>query len=137
MRRKLPSGAFEKASTPTVSERGCVERTVRFVSPSHVSSTSLLSAGLSLKRNLNVTENFSLQLDYLVNDTNYPGLEGTVQLHFNVTVLPVHIHFPNVTLTFTLTRRAAVYAQVRFYLLLVGNCSSSFNRTCFHLVTEI
>lgn len=70
-----------------------------------------------------MTENFSLQLDYLVNDTNYPGLEGTVQLHFNVTVLPVHIRFPNVTLTFTLTRRAAVYAQVRFRLLSVGNCS--------------
>lgn len=78
----------------------------------------LVIAGLFLKRNLNVTENFNLQLDYLVNDTNYPGVEGTVQLHFNVTVLPVHIHFPNVTLMFTLTRRASVYAQVRFCLLL-------------------
>lgn len=137
MRRKLPSGAFEKASTPTVSERGCVERTVRFVTPAHVSSMSLLSAGLFLKRNLNVTENFSLQLDYLVNDTNYPGLEGTVQLHFNVTVLPVHIHFPNVTLTFTLTRRAAIYAQVRFYLLWLEIVPPHLTKHCFQLVTEI
>lgn len=98
---------------------------------------SLLSAGLFLKRNLNVTENFSLQLDYLVNDTNYPGLEGTVQLHFNVTVLPVHIHFPNVTLTFTLTRRAAIYAQVRFYLLWLEIVPPHLTKHCFQLVTEI
>lgn len=66
-----------------------------------------------------MTENFNLQLDYLVNDTNYPGTDGTVLLHFNVTVLPVHISFPNVTLMFTLTRRASIYARVRFYLLLL------------------
>lgn len=66
-----------------------------------------------------MTENFSLQLDYQVNDTNYPGVEGTVLLHFNVTVLPVQIHFPNITLIFTLTRKAAIYAQVRFLLLIV------------------
>uniref|UniRef100_A0AAQ5Y4W3 Proto-oncogene tyrosine-protein kinase receptor Ret n=1 Tax=Amphiprion ocellaris TaxID=80972 RepID=A0AAQ5Y4W3_AMPOC len=46
---------------------------------------------LVLKRNLYVTENRVVQLDYLVNDTTYPGLEGTVLLHFNVTILPVHI----------------------------------------------
>lgn len=98
---------------------------------------TLLSAGLFLKRNLNVTENFSLQLDYLVNDTNYPGPEGTVQLHFNVTVLPVHIHFPNVTLTFTLTRRAAVYAQVCFYLPRSEIVPPHLIKTCFQLLTGI
>lgn len=67
---------------------------------------------LVLKRNLYVTENRSVQLDYLVNDTTYPGLEGTVLLHFNVTVLPVNIVFENITHMFTLTRIASVYAQV-------------------------
>lgn len=67
---------------------------------------------LFLKRNLYVNENRTLQLDYLVNDTTYPGLDGTVLLHFNVTILPVHIRFSNITHTFTLTRRASVYTQV-------------------------
>ncbi|XP_026165362.1 proto-oncogene tyrosine-protein kinase receptor Ret [Mastacembelus armatus] len=67
---------------------------------------------LVLKRNLYVTENSTVQLDYLVNDTTYPGLEGTVLLHFNVTILPVHIHFSNITHMFTLSRRSSVYAQV-------------------------
>lgn len=56
-------------------------------------------------------ENRTLQLDYLVNDTTYPGLEGTVMLHFNVTILPVHILFSNVTHVLPLTRRASSYAQ--------------------------
>lgn len=72
----------------------------------------VLILDLVLKRNLYVSENRTLQLDYLVNDTTYPGLEGTVLLHFNVTILPVHIRFANVTHMFTLTRRASVYAQV-------------------------
>lgn len=59
-----------------------------------------------------MTENRTLQLDYLVNDTTYPGLEGTVLLHFNVTILPVHIRFANVTHMFPLARRASFYAQV-------------------------
>lgn len=71
-----------------------------------------LTLDLVLKRNLIVTENRSLQLDYLVNDTTYPGLEGTVLLHFNVTILPVHISFSNISLVFPVTRRASVYAQV-------------------------
>lgn len=81
------------------------------VSRTH-SHVSHLISELVLKRNLYVTENRTLQLDYLVNDTTYPGLEGTVLLHFNVTILPVHIRFPNITHMFTLTRRASVYAQV-------------------------
>uniref|UniRef100_A0A3B4YUN9 Proto-oncogene tyrosine-protein kinase receptor Ret n=1 Tax=Stegastes partitus TaxID=144197 RepID=A0A3B4YUN9_9TELE len=75
---------------------------------------------LVLKRNLYVTENRAVQLDYLVNDTTYPGLEGTVLLHFNVTILPVHIRFANITHIFTLTRRASVYAQVG--RICVENC---------------
>uniref|UniRef100_H3C2S0 Ret proto-oncogene receptor tyrosine kinase n=1 Tax=Tetraodon nigroviridis TaxID=99883 RepID=H3C2S0_TETNG len=75
---------------------------------------------LVLKRNLYVTENRTLQLDYLVNDTTYPGLEGTVLLHFNVTILPVHIFFSNITHTFPLTRRASSYAQVG--KVCVENC---------------
>lgn len=75
---------------------------------------------LVLKRNLLVTENRMLQLDYLVNDTTYPGLRGTVLLHFNVTILPVHIQFANITHMFTLTRRASLYAQVG--KVCVENC---------------
>lgn len=67
---------------------------------------------LILKRNLLVTENRNVQLDYLVNDTAYPGLDATVLLHFNVTILPVHIRFENITHIFTLMRRASIYAQV-------------------------
>ncbi|XP_056903950.1 proto-oncogene tyrosine-protein kinase receptor Ret isoform X1 [Takifugu flavidus] len=75
---------------------------------------------LVLKRNLNVMENRTLQLDYLVNDTTYPGLEGTVLLHFNITILPVHIQFSNITHIFPLTRRASSYAQVG--KVCVENC---------------
>ncbi|KAK7901695.1 hypothetical protein WMY93_018464 [Mugilogobius chulae] len=75
---------------------------------------------LVLKRSLFVNENRSVQLHYLVNDTTYPGLRGTVLLHFNVTVLPVQILFPNVTQVFTVSRRASVYAQVG--RVCVENC---------------
>ncbi|XP_076025463.1 proto-oncogene tyrosine-protein kinase receptor Ret [Genypterus blacodes] len=75
---------------------------------------------LVLKRNLFVTENRTLQLDYLVNDTTYPGSEGTVVLHYNITILPVPIRFANITFVFTLTRRASVYAQVG--RVCVENC---------------
>lgn len=71
-----------------------------------------LNAELVLRRHLYVTENHTLQLHYLVNDTTYPGLEGTALLHFNVTILPVHIQFSNISLMFPVTRRASVYAQV-------------------------
>uniref|UniRef100_A0A3Q3IZM7 Proto-oncogene tyrosine-protein kinase receptor Ret n=1 Tax=Monopterus albus TaxID=43700 RepID=A0A3Q3IZM7_MONAL len=75
---------------------------------------------LVLKRNLYVNESCTVQLDYQVNDTTYPGLERTVLLHFNVTILPVHIHFANITHVFTVTRRASVYAQVG--RVCVENC---------------
>ncbi|XP_056147309.1 proto-oncogene tyrosine-protein kinase receptor Ret [Lampris incognitus] len=75
---------------------------------------------LVLKRNLYVTENRTLQLDYLVNDTTYPGPEGTVMLHYNITILPVPIRFTNASYYFTLTRRASVYAQIA--RICVENC---------------
>ncbi|XP_061602024.1 proto-oncogene tyrosine-protein kinase receptor Ret isoform X1 [Cololabis saira] len=75
---------------------------------------------LVLKRNLDVTENRSVYLDYLVNDTTYPGVEGTVLLHFNVTILPVVLSFANVTPVFTVSRKASVYAQVG--RVCVENC---------------
>uniref|UniRef100_A0A665TRJ8 Proto-oncogene tyrosine-protein kinase receptor Ret n=1 Tax=Echeneis naucrates TaxID=173247 RepID=A0A665TRJ8_ECHNA len=75
---------------------------------------------LVLKRNLHVNENRTVQLDYLVNDTSYPGVEGTVLLHFNVTIYPVQIRFANITQMFTLMRRASVYTQVG--RVCVENC---------------
>ncbi|XP_072292708.1 proto-oncogene tyrosine-protein kinase receptor Ret isoform X2 [Eucyclogobius newberryi] len=75
---------------------------------------------LVLKRSLFVNENRSVQLHYLVNDTTYPGPRGTVLLHFNVTILPVQILFPNVTQVFTVSRRASGYAQVG--RVCVDNC---------------
>ncbi|XP_004077559.1 proto-oncogene tyrosine-protein kinase receptor Ret [Oryzias latipes] len=75
---------------------------------------------LVLKRNLHVSENRSVYIDYFVNDTTYPGLEGAVLLHFNVTILPVQINFANTTQEFTVSRRASVYAQVG--RICVENC---------------
>ena len=79
---------------------------------------------LVLERNLFVTENRTLQLEYHINDTTYTGSEGSVTLHFNVTILPVHIRFSNVTHMFTLTRRASLYAQV---LLTIQSFNSIFS----------
>ncbi|KAI1894719.1 hypothetical protein AGOR_G00118640 [Albula goreensis] len=67
---------------------------------------------LNLTKDLLVTEKRSFQLDYLINDTTYSGPEGTVLLHFNVTILPVHISFSNVTYRFMLSRKSATFAQV-------------------------
>uniref|UniRef100_A0A8C5I8J8 Proto-oncogene tyrosine-protein kinase receptor Ret n=1 Tax=Gouania willdenowi TaxID=441366 RepID=A0A8C5I8J8_GOUWI len=77
-------------------------------------------AELVLKRNLLVMENRTVSLDYLVNDTTYPDPEGTVLLHFNVTILPVPIRFPNITHAFTVSRRASLYAKVG--QVCVDNC---------------
>ncbi|KAF3708465.1 Proto-oncogene tyrosine-protein kinase receptor Ret [Channa argus] len=93
--------------------------TEKTTAPGHIRET-VHNYQLVLKRNLYVNENRTVQLDYLVNDTTYPGLDGTVLLHFNITILPVHIHFSNITHMYSLTRRASVYAQVaRIY---VENC---------------
>ncbi len=70
-----------------------------------------LPSELKLSQNLSVTEQRSFQLDYLLNDTTFPGPEGTVLLHFNVTILPVSIRFSNVTY-FTVSLKATTYSQV-------------------------
>ncbi|XP_072533089.1 proto-oncogene tyrosine-protein kinase receptor Ret [Salminus brasiliensis] len=74
---------------------------------------------LSLSRNVTVEEKRSFQLDYLVNDTTYPGTEGTVMLHFNITILPVPIQFSNITY-FTLSRKSTLYSQIG--KVCVDNC---------------
>ncbi|KAK1791134.1 hypothetical protein P4O66_002162 [Electrophorus voltai] len=75
---------------------------------------------LSLSTNVSVEDKRSFQLAYLVNDTTYPGTEGTVMLHFNVTVLPVTIHFSNITYFFVLSRKATAYSQIG--KVCVDNC---------------
>ncbi|XP_067242391.1 proto-oncogene tyrosine-protein kinase receptor Ret [Chanodichthys erythropterus] len=75
---------------------------------------------LKLSQNLSVTEQRSFQLDYLVNDTTFPGPEGTVLLHFNVTILPVPIRFSNITYYFTLSKKATTYSQIGN--VCVDNC---------------
>uniref|UniRef100_A0A8C7CWF8 Proto-oncogene tyrosine-protein kinase receptor Ret n=1 Tax=Oncorhynchus kisutch TaxID=8019 RepID=A0A8C7CWF8_ONCKI len=92
---------------------------------------------LALKKNLSVTENRTFQLDYLVNDTTYPGPEGTVMLHYNITVLPVPILFTNVTYLFALTRRANVYSQVPIeftYTEKTGNVSDDV-QSCYAAIS--
>uniref|UniRef100_A0A8C1XX94 Proto-oncogene tyrosine-protein kinase receptor Ret n=1 Tax=Cyprinus carpio TaxID=7962 RepID=A0A8C1XX94_CYPCA len=75
---------------------------------------------LKLSQNLSVTEQRSFQLDYLVSDTTFPGPEGTVLLHFNVTILPVPIHFSNITYFFTMSLKATTYSQIGS--VCVENC---------------
>uniref|UniRef100_A0A8C2JZV5 Proto-oncogene tyrosine-protein kinase receptor Ret n=1 Tax=Cyprinus carpio TaxID=7962 RepID=A0A8C2JZV5_CYPCA len=75
---------------------------------------------LKLSQNLSVTEQRSFQLDYLLNDTTFPGPEGTVLLHFNVTILPVSIRFSNVTYFFTVSLKATTYSQIGS--VCVDNC---------------
>nr|CAA64146.1 receptor tyrosine kinase [Danio rerio] len=75
---------------------------------------------LNLSQNLSVTEQRSFLLGYLVNDTTFPGPEGTVLLHFNVTVLPVPIRFSNVTYSFTVSQKATTYSQIG--KVCVENC---------------
>lgn len=70
------------------------------------------SAELRLNKNISVDERRSFQLDFLVNDTTFRGPEGTVMLHFNVTILPVPITFSNITYFFVLSRKSMTYAQV-------------------------
>ncbi|KAK3554618.1 hypothetical protein QTP70_029682 [Hemibagrus guttatus] len=75
---------------------------------------------LRLNRNISVNEKRSFQLDFLVNDTTFRGPEGTVMLHFNVTILPVPITFSNITYFFVLSRKSTTYAQIG--KVCVDNC---------------
>ncbi|PKU37491.1 proto-oncogene tyrosine-protein kinase receptor ret [Limosa lapponica baueri] len=66
---------------------------------------------LVLNKSITVTEHRSFQLDVLVNDTEFHGPERSVMLHFNVSILPVSIQFPNMTYQFTVNRNAERFAQ--------------------------
>lgn len=69
-------------------------------------------AGLVLNRSLPILENRTLQLAVLVNDSDFQGPgEGTLLLHFNVSVLPVTLRLPS-AYSFTVSRRARRFAQV-------------------------
>ncbi|TFK09499.1 caveolin-1 [Platysternon megacephalum] len=75
---------------------------------------------LMLNKNISVTENRSFQLDVLVNDTEFHGPERSVMLHFNVSILPVSIQFPNVTYQFTVNRNAERFAHIG--KICIENC---------------
>lgn len=71
-----------------------------------------LPAGLVLNRSLPISESRTLQLAVLVNDSSFQGPgEGTLLLHFNVSVLPVSLRLPS-AYSFTVSRRAHLFAQV-------------------------
>lgn len=57
-------------------------------------------------------ENRSFQFDYLLRDRTYKGGDGSVMLHFNVTILPVPIRFTNISYVFTVSRRSTIYSKV-------------------------
>ncbi|KAF5890420.1 proto-oncogene tyrosine-protein kinase receptor Ret isoform X1, partial [Clarias magur] len=75
---------------------------------------------LLLNRNILVDEQRSFQLDFLVNDTTFRGPEGTLMLHFNVTILPVPISFSNTSYTFGLSRKSMAYSKIDS--VCVDNC---------------
>ncbi|XP_036193182.1 proto-oncogene tyrosine-protein kinase receptor Ret isoform X6 [Myotis myotis] len=67
---------------------------------------------LVLNRSLPISESRTLQLAVLVNDSSFQGPgEGTLLLHFNVSVLPVSLRLPS-AYSFTVSRRAHLFAQV-------------------------
>ncbi|XP_064419146.1 proto-oncogene tyrosine-protein kinase receptor Ret [Latimeria chalumnae] len=67
---------------------------------------------LVLNKTLPAMESQSLRLDVLVNDTEFHGPEGALVLHFNVTILPVLLEFPNTTYQLTVNRNAERFAQI-------------------------
>ncbi|KAM9476624.1 proto-oncogene tyrosine-protein kinase receptor Ret isoform 1-T1 [Clarias gariepinus] len=75
---------------------------------------------LLLNRNILVDEKRSFQLDFLVNDTTFQGPEGTLMLHFNVTILPVPISFGNTSYIFGLSRKSMAYSKIDN--VCVDNC---------------
>ncbi|XP_015280707.1 PREDICTED: proto-oncogene tyrosine-protein kinase receptor Ret, partial [Gekko japonicus] len=75
---------------------------------------------LVLNKPISITENRSFQLDVVVNDTEYQGLDKSLILHFNVSILPVSIQFPNTTYQFTVNRNAANFSQIG--KICVNNC---------------
>ncbi|XP_008588751.1 PREDICTED: proto-oncogene tyrosine-protein kinase receptor Ret, partial [Galeopterus variegatus] len=75
---------------------------------------------LVLNRSLPISESRALQLAVLVNDSDFQGPgEGVLLLHFNVTVLPVHLRLP-AAYSFSMSRRARRFAQIG--KVCVENC---------------
>ncbi|XP_063290137.1 proto-oncogene tyrosine-protein kinase receptor Ret [Pelobates fuscus] len=80
---------------------------------------------LILNNNVTISKTGFYHVIVKVNDTEFNGPNAEVMLHFNVTILPVEIKFPNITYRFTLNRHAYQYAQigkvyVENYLLFKG-----------------
>ncbi|NP_001393713.1 proto-oncogene tyrosine-protein kinase receptor Ret isoform z precursor [Homo sapiens] len=82
----------------------------------------LLGKGLVLNRNLSISENRTMQLAVLVNDSDFQGPgAGVLLLHFNVSVLPVSLHLPS-TYSLSVSRRARRFAQIG--KVCVENCQA-------------
>lgn len=73
-----------------------------------------VSSELVLNKNLTVAETRSFQMDYLLRDMTYSGTDGSVLLHFNVTILPVAIAFSNSTYVFSVSRKATMLSKVPY-----------------------
>ncbi|XP_034786256.2 proto-oncogene tyrosine-protein kinase receptor Ret isoform X1 [Pan paniscus] len=77
---------------------------------------------LVLNRNLSISENRTMQLVVLVNDSDFQGPgAGVLLLHFNVSVLPVSLHLPS-TYSLSVSRRARRFAQIG--KVCVENCQA-------------
>ncbi|KAM5139765.1 proto-oncogene tyrosine-protein kinase receptor Ret isoform 7-T7 [Callospermophilus lateralis] len=75
---------------------------------------------LVLNRSISISENRSLQLTVLVNDSDFQGPgTGVLLLHFNVSVLPVILRLPS-TYSFSVNKGARHYAQIG--KVCVENC---------------
>ncbi|XP_072280054.1 proto-oncogene tyrosine-protein kinase receptor Ret [Pyxicephalus adspersus] len=84
----------------------------KFWSNGHMVRGTLHEFKLLLKQDVPITQNISIQVVVLVNDTEYHKPGGDVLLYFNVTILPVEIQFPESTYQFTVNRNADRYAQI-------------------------
>uniref|UniRef100_A0A2K5E847 Protein kinase domain-containing protein n=1 Tax=Aotus nancymaae TaxID=37293 RepID=A0A2K5E847_AOTNA len=76
---------------------------------------------LVLNRNLSISENRTMQLAVLVNDSDFQGPgAGVLLLHFNVSVLPISLHLPSTSIS--VSRRAHRFAQIG--KVCVENCQA-------------
>ncbi|NP_001393705.1 proto-oncogene tyrosine-protein kinase receptor Ret isoform s precursor [Homo sapiens] len=88
----------------------------------HSSWEKLSVRRLVLNRNLSISENRTMQLAVLVNDSDFQGPgAGVLLLHFNVSVLPVSLHLPS-TYSLSVSRRARRFAQIG--KVCVENCQA-------------
>ncbi|KAL2083232.1 hypothetical protein ACEWY4_021005 [Coilia grayii] len=75
---------------------------------------------LILNKSLSVMENRSFQMDYLLIDRTFTGRDGSVMLHFNVTILPVPIRFTNISYVFSVSRKSTMFSKIGS--VCVDNC---------------